>query len=89
MATLRSPDVILLDEPAAGLSLTEIDHLIALLRKLAAQGVAVVVVGHHLDIVRRAAQRVAVMHLGSLLWEGSPAGLESSELVRDAYLGVR
>lgn len=89
MATLRSPDVILLDEPAAGLSLTEIDHLIELLRQLAAQGVAVVVVGHHLDIVRRVAQRVAVLHLGSLLWEGPPAELESSELVRDAYLGVR
>jgi branched-chain amino acid transport system permease protein len=89
MAILRAPDVLLLDEPAAGLSLTEIDHLIELLKQLATEGVAVVVVGHHLDIVRRAARRVAVMHVGKLLWEGVPAELENSELVRDAYLGVR
>jgi branched-chain amino acid transport system permease protein len=89
MGALRSPDLILLDEPAAGLSATEIVHLVNLLRALADQGAAVVVVEHHLDVVRQVADMVAVMHLGQLLWYGEPERLRESAEVRDAYLGAR
>jgi ABC-type branched-subunit amino acid transport system ATPase component/ABC-type branched-subunit amino acid transport system permease subunit len=88
MAALRSPDVILLDEPAAGLSTVEIEHLITLMKRLGEAGVAVVVVEHHLDVVRRIADRVAVMHLGEILWCGPPELLGESSAVRDAYLGL-
>jgi branched-chain amino acid transport system permease protein len=88
MAALRSPDVILLDEPAAGLSTVEIEHLITLMKQLGEAGVAVIVVEHHLDVVRRIADRVAVMHLGELLWCGPPDQLGESSAVRDAYLGL-
>jgi branched-chain amino acid transport system permease protein len=89
MGALRSPDLIMLDEPAAGLSATEIVHLVSLLRALANQGAAVVVVEHHLDVVRQVADMVAVMHLGQLLWYGEPERLRESAEVRDAYLGAR
>lgn len=88
MAALRSPEVILLDEPAAGLSTVETEHLITLMKQLGEAGIAVIVVEHHLDVVRRVADRVAVMHLGELLWCGPPAQLSESSAVRDAYLGL-
>ena len=88
MAAIRSPDMLMLDEPAAGLSAVEIDQLISLMRRLADSGMAVVIVEHHLDLVRKAATRVAVMHLGKLLWSGSPHALHESREVREAYLGA-
>ena len=88
MAILRHPIALLLDEPAAGLSAVEMEHLIDLLRLLASAGLAVVVVEHHLDLVRRAADRVAVMHTGQVLWSGPPSELQRSQAVREAYLGT-
>jgi branched-chain amino acid transport system permease protein len=83
---LRAPDVLLLDEPAAGLSADEMLRLGHLVQELAAHGVGVALIEHHLDWVRSIANRVIVMHLGEQIWAGSPAELMSSEVVRDAYL---
>jgi branched-chain amino acid transport system permease protein len=66
----------------------EIEQLITLMKRLGEAGVAVVVVEHHLDVVRRIADRVAVMHLGEILWCGPPELLGESSAVRDAYLGL-
>jgi branched-chain amino acid transport system permease protein len=87
MAALRGADVLLLDECAAGLSAHEMDLMLRLLRRLAAQGVAMIIVEHHLDLVRAIANTVHVLNLGSLLWAGGPDDLDKSEQVREAYLG--
>jgi branched-chain amino acid transport system permease protein len=86
MAVLRTPEVLLLDEPAAGLSGDEMLRLGDLIRQLAALGVGVALIEHHLDWVRSVADRIIVMHLGEQIWDGSPDDLMHSDVVRDAYL---
>lgn len=86
-AIQRHPRVLLLDEPAAGLSQEEMSLVERLIRRLAANGVGVVIVEHHLEWVIQMAHRVAVMTDGRILWEGKPSDLYHDQLVRDAYLG--
>jgi branched-chain amino acid transport system permease protein len=88
MALLRTPDVLLLDEPAAGLSQREIDLLQSIVERASALGIGLIVVEHHHDFVRDIADRILVMHLGRAVWCGPPAEFASSEDVRRAYLGV-
>jgi branched-chain amino acid transport system permease protein len=89
MAIERAPRLLLLDEPAAGLSAEEIATLERVVARVAGRlGIAVVVVEHHLDLVRRLADTVVVLDLGRVLWSGDPAELERSDVVRDAYLGI-
>jgi ABC-type branched-subunit amino acid transport system ATPase component len=88
MAIARTPRVLLLDEPAAGLSAGEIALLEESVRRVAATGTAVVCVEHHLELVRRLSDRVAVLHLGELLWSGAPGELDTTQAVRAAYLGA-
>ena len=87
-AISRAPHVLLLDEPATGLSASEIELLAVTMRQLVQLDCAVVLVEHHLELVAAAADRVVVLDLGAVLWEGPPADLSSSAAVREAYLGV-
>ncbi|HMJ37852.1 MAG TPA: ATP-binding cassette domain-containing protein [Baekduia sp.] len=89
MSVLHVPRVLLLDEPAAGLSAGEMEALERAAKALAQQGTAVVIVEHHLDLIRRLVDRVVVLHLGTLLWEGPPEDLDQAEAVRVAYLGIQ
>jgi branched-chain amino acid transport system permease protein len=89
MAALHAPKVLLLDEPAAGLSADEMEGLERATRALANQGAGVVIVEHHLELIRRLVDRVVVLHLGEELWEGPPSELETAEAVRVAYLGIQ
>jgi ABC-type branched-subunit amino acid transport system ATPase component/ABC-type branched-subunit amino acid transport system permease subunit len=86
-AVARGPRVLLLDEPATGLSSEETGRLVVALRRLAESGIGVVIVEHHLDLVTEIADRVLVLHLGHVLWSGPPVDLSTSAEVRDAYLG--
>lgn len=88
MAVARCPKVLLLDEPAAGLSASEIDGFEEVVKELAESGVAVIIVEHHLEMINRLVDRVAVLDLGKLLWEGNPAEMNSVEAVRVAYMGT-
>jgi branched-chain amino acid transport system permease protein len=88
MGALHVPRVLLLDEPAAGLSASEMEGLERSAKALAEQGTGVVIVEHHLDLIRRLVDRVVVLHLGALLWEGPSSELASAEEVRVAYLGI-
>lgn len=87
MAIRHAPRVLLLDEPAAGLSHVEMAGLEAVTRELAGIGVAVIIVEHHLELVNRLADRVTVLDLGRVIWEGPPAALVSADSVKAAYLG--
>jgi len=87
LAALRGADILLLDECAAGLSAHEMDLMLVLLRKLAKTGTSIIIVEHHLDLVRAIADKVYVMNIGRMLWSGKPEALEESAEVRAAYLG--
>ncbi|GAA3525522.1 branched-chain amino acid ABC transporter ATP-binding protein/permease [Aeromicrobium panaciterrae] len=88
MAIRHSPRLLMLDEPAAGLSQVEMQGLEDVTRELADLGIAVIIVEHHLDLVTRLADRVTVLELGKVLWEGRPQDLLEAEAVKIAYLGV-
>jgi len=82
------PEIILLDEPMAGISAADVPELTALIRQVhIEQHATVVMVEHHMDVVLGLADRVAVMHHGSLLAVGTPAAVMADDLVQEAYLG--
>jgi branched-chain amino acid transport system permease protein len=87
MAFLREPHAILLDEPAAGMAVHEMDALASHLRRYAAMGGGVVLVEHHLDWLTSLASTVAVMHEGLLIWRGVPDELRDAAIVQEAFLG--
>lgn len=82
------PDVLLLDEPAAGLSHTEIDYLRLIIEGVRARGVAVLLVEHHTDLVFQVSDDVTVLNLGRVLARGTPAQVRSNQEVIHAYLGA-
>ena len=86
MALALQPKLLMLDEPAAGFSPAERQHLIALLRELP-QEITLLLIEHDMDIALAVASRVIVMHDGEKILEGTPDDIRSSERVREIYLG--
>jgi branched-chain amino acid transport system ATP-binding protein len=85
-ALCRDPQVLLLDEPASGLSTPETAHLQTVLRLLAEQGTGVLLVEHDIRLVMSAADRVYAMASGRMLASGSPAEVQRDPAVRAVYL---
>lgn len=81
--------VLMLDEPAAGLGGEDMARLIALLSDLKRQGVAVVLIEHHMDLIMAVADRICVLDLGRQLALGVPAEIQHDERVLEAYLGKK
>jgi len=79
--------VLLLDEPAAGLGGEDMERLVQLLLSLKQQGVALVVIEHHMDLIMAVADRICVLDLGQRLAHGTPAQVRQDPRVLDAYLG--
>ena len=79
--------VILLDEPMAGVSMEDVDELVELIRSVHADGSTVLMVEHHMEVVTGLAQRIAVLHHGSLLAVDTPDAIMRNETVQQAYLG--
>lgn len=87
-ALAANPAAVLLDEPGAGLSITEISVLAASLRDLAHQtGLTVLVVDHDMALVMSACDRIVVLHQGQVIADGTPDEMKADAAVRDAYLG--
>ncbi|HPP83572.1 MAG TPA: metal-dependent hydrolase, partial [Rubrivivax sp.] len=82
------PCLLLLDEPAAGLRLLEKRALADLLRKLEAEGIAILLVEHDMDFVMGLVDRVYVMDFGQKICEGAPEAVQRDARVLEAYLGV-
>jgi branched-chain amino acid transport system ATP-binding protein len=80
------PRLLLLDEPAAGLSSVERHRLTQLLLSLD-RAITLVMVEHDMDVALTVAERVTVMHRGAVVVEGSPLEIRQDKLVRDIYLG--
>jgi urea transport system ATP-binding protein len=86
MLLIQSPELLLLDEPVAGMSPREREQTADLLNRIA-QGKSVIVIEHDMDFVKRIAKKVTVLHQGRLLSEGSVAAVQADPRVIDVYLG--
>nr|CTQ97516.1 Branched-chain amino acid transport ATP-binding protein LivG (TC 3.A.1.4.1) [Kibdelosporangium sp. MJ126-NF4] len=87
LALACRPTLLLLDEPAAGMSASERARLVALIARLP-QEITVLFVEHDLDVVFELADTVTVLNLGRVLLSGDPATVRASDEVRQAYLGA-
>jgi branched-chain amino acid transport system ATP-binding protein len=82
------PQLLLLDEPISGMSETEADAAVGMLRDLAERRrITLLVVEHNMRVMMRLASRITVMHQGEILAEGSPADIRNNRAVIEAYLG--
>jgi len=86
IALAAAPRVLLLDEPAAGLSPEETRRMVALVRALKGR-YTIVLIEHKMDIIMSVSDRISVMHFGSLIAEGTPGEIQKNPEVRRAYLG--
>lgn len=86
-ALATEPTLLLLDEPAGGMSFQEIEALGELLRNLVAEGLTIMLVEHNMRFVMGIAQRIAVLNFGRLIACGSPQEIRSNRAVIEAYLG--
>ncbi|HOC61115.1 MAG: ABC transporter ATP-binding protein [Syntrophaceae bacterium] len=86
MALAIDPELVLLDEFAAGMSRDETHNAVALIRKLT-EGKTVVIIEHDMDVVFSLADRITVLHYGKILASGTPDEIRVNQDVKDAYLG--
>ena len=86
IALAAAPRVLLLDEPAAGLSPDETRKMVSLVRTLKGR-YTIVLIEHKIDIIMSVSDRISVMHFGSLIAEGTPQEIRNNPEVRRAYLG--
>ncbi len=86
MALATDPELVLLDEFAAGMSKEETQDAVNLIRKLT-EGKTVVLIEHDMDVVFNLADRITVLHYGKILATGKPEDIRNNKDVKDAYLG--
>jgi branched-chain amino acid transport system ATP-binding protein len=85
-ALMMDPQVLLLDEPASGLSESDMTTLGSMIRGLS-ERMAVVLVEHHMDLVMAVCERLVVLNFGMVIAEGTPAAIRGNPEVATAYLG--
>lgn len=86
MALAMDPEVLLLDEPTAGMSAEEIESTMKLLQDVARER-TIVIVEHKMPVIMNLCQRITVLHFGRILAEGTPEEIQASEEVQAVYLG--
>ena len=85
-ALAMKPDLLLLDEPASGLTLTEMQQLSKQISQIRQEGMTIFIVEHHMGMVMEIADEIAVLHNGKVIAEGTPDGVRRNPRVIEAYL---
>jgi len=89
MILAPNPDVLLLDEPTAGMAAEQVPELMALIQQIQREGdKTVMLVEHNMNVVMNVSDMITVMHHGEVLAEGTPAEIAANEIVQQAYLGT-
>ncbi len=86
MALSTDPEIVMLDEPTAGMSRDETHTAVELVRRLT-EGKTTVIIEHDMDVVFSLADRITVLHHGEILAVGAPKEIGENQAVKDAYLG--
>ncbi len=88
-ALMTDPDLILLDEPAAGVNRTLLQHLLDHIHRLQEEGKTILIVEHDMNVIMNHCERIFVMDYGVKIVEGPPAEIQRDERVIEAYFGRR
>jgi branched-chain amino acid transport system ATP-binding protein len=83
------PKLLLLDEVMAGLNPSEIDEVVAIVKKIRDGGTSILVIEHVMRAIRSLSDRIIVLHHGEMLAQGEPNAILADPRVIDAYLGKR
>lgn len=89
LAIAVEPDLILLDEPTAGMGKEESEKVVQLIRRIADErDIKLIVIEHDIEMVMELSDRITVLNRGAILAEGSPEAVQSNEAVQEAYIGT-
>jgi ABC-type branched-subunit amino acid transport system ATPase component/ABC-type branched-subunit amino acid transport system permease subunit len=88
-ALASNPDLLILDEPAAGMHPTEVRQLVALVQRVRSLGITVLLIEHHMEVVSELADRVTVLNFGRVIAQAAPEEVAANREVIAAYLGEK
>lgn len=87
LALATNPEIVFLDEPAAGVNPDETEGLAVLMQKMTAKGITVCLIEHKMQMIMKLADKIMVLNYGEKIAEGKPAEIQNNETVIKAYLG--